>query len=126
MEYFKFNGNNAIQIMQKLNETGNNTAYDIYIKTLYDKSKINNDSNNNDSNNNDNLYFTNKKKLDLLNTLQFNKINNIQNNYIGSQIINTDHNEEFTTIQKNKLKYSFIIVIICIIFIILGVIKLKK
>lgn len=100
--------------LQNESDTGLNSSYASYIKSLYDINSFTNKQDINKYNNLDeNTYFNEKTKNDLLKTSLEDVYDKIENNSIKDDIMDTYHNEEFT-VKKN---YTIIIVIILLFFV---------
>jgi len=111
---------NNLLNLQNANETGISHPYASYIKSLYDLQNFENKQEiKKILNENQNEYFEEKEKAELLQTGLLDIIDNKENKYIRSQIMDTDHNEDFTLIGSNYnlLNYFVIFVLIAIILI---------
>jgi hypothetical protein len=111
---------NNLLNLQNANETGISHPYASYIKSLYDLQNFENKQEiKKILNENQNEYFEEKEKAELLQTGLLDIIDNKENKYIRSQIMDTDHNEDFTLIGSNcnLLNFFIIFVLIAIILI---------
>jgi hypothetical protein len=111
---------NNLLNLQNANETGISHPYASYIKSLYDLQNFENKQEiKKILNENQNEYFEEKEKTELLQTGLLDIIDNQENKYIRSQIMDTDHNEDFTLIGSNyNLLNSFIIFVLIAIILI--------
>jgi hypothetical protein len=111
---------NNLLNLQNANETGISHPYASYIKSLYDLQNFENKQEiKKILNENQNEYFEEKEKTELLQTGLLDIIDNKENKYIRSQIMDTDHNEDFTLIGSNyNLLNSFIIFVLIAIILI--------
>lgn len=110
--------------LQNTNETGVGHPYAAYIKSLYDLQNFENKQEiKKILNKDENTFFEEKEKAELLETELLDVIDTQENNYIKSQIMNTDHNEDFTQFTKNNIIYfndvfTLIVLILIIIYLI--------
>ena len=110
--------------LQNTNETGVGHPYAAYIKSLYDLQNFENKQEiKKILNKDENTFFEEKEKAELLETELLDVIDAQENNYIKSQIMNTDHNEDFTQLNKNHIKtfndiFMLIVLILIIIYLI--------
>ena len=107
--------------LQNTNETGVSHPYASYIKSLYDLQNFENKQEiKKILNQNQNDIYEEREKTELLETGLLDIIDTQENEYIRSKIMNTDHNEDFTLINKNRIDcFNTIFIIIVIILIVI-------